>query len=199
MINVAAAVAAAEVTPALSLTATKFGDAARLSWRGSTRKEKAYRVLALGAKDEEHVLVPSTTERSHTFQGDKGLTYAFVVESLDAAGAVIARSAPALVTLGQAKSALTLVPFKYKERGKRYSLVFAVLATDAPDVKLSRRIIRLEQRINGKWMLAAYQWTDASGRVIWVVPKGRYTIRAVFRKSSELRGANSRALTVSGV
>ena len=111
---------------------------------------------------------------------------------------MIARSAPALVTLGQAKSALTLVPFKYKERGKRYSLIFAVLATDAPDVKLSGRIIRLEQRINGKWLHASYQRTDASGRVIWVVPKGRYTIRAVFRKSSELRGANSRALTVTG-
>lgn len=198
VIDVAAAVEVAAVTPAVSLQATKYGDAARLSWRGSTRKEKAYRILTLGAKDEEHVLVPTTTERSHTFQGDKGLTYAFVVESLDAAGAVIARSAPALVTLGQAKSALTLTPFKYKERGKRYSIVFAVLATDAPDVKLSRRIIRLEQLINGKWQHASYQWTDASGRVIWLVPNGRYTIRAIFRNSSELRGANSRALTVSG-
>ena len=199
VINVAAAVQVAEVTPAVSLQAVKFGDAARLSWRGSTRKERAYRVLALGANDEEHVVVASTTERSHTVQGDKGVTYAFVVESLDAAGAVIARSAPALVTLGEAKSALTLTPFKFKERGKRYSVVIAVLGTDAPDVKLSRRIIRLEQRLAGKWQLVAYQFTDASGRVIWLVPKGRYTIRAIFKKSSELKGANSRPLTVSGV
>ena len=135
----------------------------------------------------------------HTVQGDKGVTYAFVVESLDAAGAVIARSAPALVTLGEAKSALTLTPFKFKERGKRYSVVIAVLGTDAPDVKLSRRIIRLEQLLGGKWRHVAYQFTDASGRVIWVVPKGRYTIRAIFRKSSELKGASSRPLTVSGV
>ena len=106
VINVAAAVEVAAVTRRL-LQAVKFGDAAQLNWRGSTRKEKAYRVLALGANDEEHVVVPSTTERSHTVQGDKGVTYAFVVESLDAAGAVIARSAPALVTLGDAKSALT--------------------------------------------------------------------------------------------
>ncbi len=198
VINVAAAVEVAAVTPAVSLQATKYGDAARLSWRGSTRKEKAYRVLTLGANDEERVLVPSTTEQSYTVQAVKGVTYAFVVESLDAAGAVIARSAPALVTLGQAKTALTLTPFKYKERGKRYSLVFAVLATNAPDVKLSRRIIRLEQRINGKWMHASYQWTDASGRVIWLVPRGRYTIRAIFRKSTELQPSSSRPLTVSG-
>lgn len=198
VINVAAAVEVAAVTPAVSLTAVKYGDAARLSWRGSTRKEKAYRILTLGAKDEEHVLVPSTTERSQTFQGSKGVTYAFVVESLDAAGAVIARSAPALVTLGQAKSALTLTPFKYKERGKRYSVVIAVLAANAPDVKLSRRIIRLEQLLNGKWRFVSYQWTDASGRVIWIVPRGRYTIRAIFKQSSELRSAGSRALTVSG-
>ena len=198
VINVAAAVAVAEVTPAVSLQAAKFGDAARLSWRGSTRKEKAYRVLTLGPNDEDHVLVPSTTERSYTVQADKGRTYAFVVESLDAAGAVIARSAPALVTLGQAKTALTLTPFKYKERGKRYSIVLAVLAANAPDVKLSRRIVRLEQLVNGKWMHASYQWTDASGRVIWLVPRGRYTIRAIFRKTSELQPANSRPLTVSG-
>ncbi|MBA3383636.1 MAG: S8 family serine peptidase [Actinobacteria bacterium] len=198
VINVAAAVEVAAVTPAVSLQAVKYGDAARLSWRGSTRKEKAYRILSLGANDEEKVLVPSTTERSQTFQGDKGVTYSFVVESLDAAGGVIARSAPVLVTLGQAKSALTLTPFKYKQRGKRYSIVFAVLAAEAPDVKLSRRIIRLEQLLNGKWRFVSYQWTDASGRVIWVVPRGRYTIRAIFKQSSELRPANSRALTVSG-
>ena len=40
--------------------------------------------------------------------------------------------------------------------------------------------------------------TDVAGRVIWVVPPGRYTIRAIFKESSELRAANSRTLTVSG-
>jgi hypothetical protein len=52
--------------------------------------------------------------------------------------------------------------------------------------------------MRGRWRFVAYQWTDAAGRVIWVVPKGRYTIRAIFKESSELRAANSRALTVSG-
>jgi subtilisin family serine protease len=198
VINVAAAVEIAGRTPAVSLRAFKIGDVARLSWRGSTRKERAYRLLSLGPNNEERVLVASTTETSQTFQGDKGVTHAFVVESLDAAGAVIARSAPALVTLGQAKSALTLTPFKFKERGKRYSIVIAVLATNAPDVKLGRRMVRLEQLINGSWRFVTYQSTDASGRVIWLVPRGRYTIRAIFKQSTELRAANSRALTVSG-
>ena len=36
--------------------------------------------------------MPSTTETSQAIQAAKGVTYTFVVESLDAAGAVIARS-----------------------------------------------------------------------------------------------------------
>jgi hypothetical protein len=111
---------------------------------------------------------------------------------------VIARSAKVVLTIGQAKSALILTPFKFKERGKRYSLVIGILAANAPDVKLGRNRILLEQRIQGRWRYVASQSTDGSGRVIWVVPRGRYTIRASFRESSELRAANSRVLTVSG-
>jgi hypothetical protein len=59
-------------------------------------------------------------------------------------------------------------------------------------------MVRLEQLINGSWRFVTYQSTDASGRVIWLVPRGRYTIRAIFKQSTELRAANSRALTVSG-
>ena len=198
VINVAAAVEVAGRTPAVSLQAIKFQDSAHLSWRGTTGRESAYRVLSLGPKGQEQVLVASTTERSQTFQGAKGVTHAFVVESLDAAGAVIARSATALVTLGQAKSVLTLTPFKFRERGKRYSIVIAMLAANAPDVKLGSRMIRLEQRWRGRWRFIQYQQSDAAGRVIWLVPRGRYTIRATFRESSELKSSNSRVLTVSG-
>jgi subtilisin family serine protease len=198
VINVAAAVEAAQNTPAVSLRAFKYKDTVRLSWRGSTRKERAYRLLTLGPNDEDQVLVPSTVQSSQTIQGAGGGTHTFVVESLDAAGAVIARSAPVLVTLGQAKSSLTLTPFKYKDRGKRYSVVVAMLNANAPDVKLGRRMIRLEQRTRNTWRFVSYQWTDAAGRVIWLVPRGRYTIRAIFKESSELRAANSRAITVSG-
>ena len=198
VINVAAAVEVARNTPAVSLRAFKYRDTVRLSWRGSTRKERAYRLLTLGPNDEDQVLVPSTTDSSQTIQGTGGGTHAFVVESLDAAGAVIARSAPVLITLGQAKASLTLTPFKFKDRGRRYSVVVAMLNANAPDVKLGRRMIRLEQLMRGRWRFVAYQWTDAAGRVIWLVPKGRYTIRAIFKESSELRATNSRTLTVSG-
>jgi hypothetical protein len=90
------------------------------------------------------------------------------------------------------------MPFRFTDAGKRYSLVIGMLAADAPDVKLGRRKILLEQLFRGRWLPASSQATDVSGRVIWVVPPGRHTIRAVFRKSSELRAANSRPLTVSG-
>lgn len=198
VINIAAAVEVAGNTPAVSLRAYKLQDGARLSWSGTTRRESAYRILSIGPKGEEQVLVATTTETSRTFQGAKGVTHRFVVESLDATGAVIARSATALVTLGQAKSVLTLTPFKFKQLGKRYSIVVAMLAANAPDVKLGSRSIRLEQRWQGRWRFISFQRSDAAGRVIWLVPRGRYTIRASFRKSSELRSSNSRVLTVSG-
>jgi hypothetical protein len=73
-----------------------------------------------------------------------------------------------------------------------------MLATDAPDVSVGRRQIMLELRFRGRWRIAGAQATDVSGRVIWIVPPGRHTIRAVFRKSSELRSASSRPLTVTG-
>jgi hypothetical protein len=76
--------------------------------------------------------------------------------------------------------------------------VVGMLSANAPDVKLGRRMIRLEQLMRGRWRFVTYQWTDAAGRVIWMVPRGRYTIRAIFKESSELRSANSRKLTVSG-
>ena len=142
--------------------------------------------------------MPSTTESSQIIQAAKGVTHTFVVESLDAAGAVIARSGRAVVTLGQAKAALVLTPFKFTERGKRYSVVIGMLETNAPDVKLGQRQIVLEQRFRGRWRFAGAQATDVAGRVIWVVPPGRHTIRAVFRKSSQLLSASSRALTVTG-
>ena len=69
VINVAAAVEVARNTPAVSLRAYKYKDTVRLSWRGSTRKERAYRLLTLGPNDEEQVLVASTVQSSQTIQG----------------------------------------------------------------------------------------------------------------------------------
>jgi hypothetical protein len=198
VINVAAAVEVAGNTPAVSLKADKFNNAAHLSWRGTPGRESAYRILSLGPGAQEKVLVPSTTATSQTILAAKGVTHTFVVESLDAGGAVIARSARAVVTLGQAKAALVLTAFKFTEKGRRYSLVIGMLETNAPDVKLGQRQIVLEQRFRGRWRFVGAQATDVAGRVIWVVPAGRHTIRAVFRKSSELQSANSRPLTVTG-
>lgn len=198
VINVVAAVALAANTPAVSLRAEKLKGSARLSWRGTTGRESTYRILSLGPNGQAKVLVTSTTETSRIVQGAKGVTHAFVVESLDAGGSVLARSARAVVTLGQAKSALILTPFTFTESGKRYSLVIGMLAANAPDVKLGRRRILLQEHFRGRWRLVASQATDVSGRVIWIIPPGRHTIRAVFSKTSELRAASSRPITVSG-
>ena len=127
VMNVAAAVELARITPAVSLRASKYRDSVQLSWRGSTRRERAYRLLGIGPNGQESVLVPSTIQASQTLTGTAGGTQTFVVESLDADGAVIARSAQVTVTFGQAKSTLTLSPFRFKSGGKRYSVVIAML------------------------------------------------------------------------
>ena len=198
VINVPAAVAAAATTPAVALSAIKFNNTVQLSWRGSTRKERGYRLIARVGNSEQ-VLVPSTTSLSQRIEDRSGDTHVYVVESLDAAGAVIARSSEVAVTLGAARSSLTLHPFRFASGGRRYSVVVGVLGTAAPDVKLNKQTIRLEQRTRHGWRPVGTQLTDASGRVIWVVPRGRYTIRARYTGTSELRSADSRALKVSGV
>jgi hypothetical protein len=197
VINIPAAVAAAAATPAVALSAIKFNGTALLNWRGSTRRERGYRLITRDG-GAERVLVPSTTSLSQKVEDKSGGTHVYFVESLDGAGAVIARSAEVTVTLGPARSSLALYPFRFKSGGRRYSVVIGVLGTDAPDVKVGRQPIRLEQRTTRGWRPVGSQVTDASGRVIWVVPRGRYTIRARFTASSDLRAAMSRALTVRG-
>ena len=53
VINVAAAVEVAGNTPAVSLKADKFNDTAHLTWRGTTGRESAYRILSLGPGGQE--------------------------------------------------------------------------------------------------------------------------------------------------
>ena len=198
VINVPAAVSAAATTPAVGLSAIKFNNTVRLSWRGSTRKERGYRLITR-AGNAEQVVIPNTTSLSQTIEDRSGDTHVYVVESLDAAGAVIARSSEVAVTLGAARSSLALHPFRITSGGRRYSVVVGVLGTAAPDVRLSKQTIRLERRTRQGWRSVGTQLTDASGRVIWVIPRGRYTIRAIFNATPELRPAASRALTVTGV
>ena len=195
VINVAAAVAQARVTPAVSLTGYKYRTDARLSWRGSTRTERSYRVLVRRGEGPEEVLVETATNSS-AFKGQSGVSYTFVAESRDAAGAVIARSAPLVLTLGEARSTLVLRPFRLTYQRKRYTLLIAQLGTPAPDVKLGRRSVRLEARLGSRWQLVGYQSTDGGGRAVWEMPRGRYTIRATLGRTSDLAPAVSRPITV---
>ena len=197
VINVAAAVEVAQLTPAVSLSAYKYNDTARLSWRGSTRRERGYRVLALDGKGGSTVVYQGLGFSTQV-NGKSGVTNAFMVQSLDAGGAVIAESARIYVTFGQAQSVLVGRGFRFKDRGKRYSIAVFMLAAHAPDVKLGRRMVRLEEKLGGSWKLASYQYTDGAGRVLWIVPRGRHTIRARFTGTADLKAALSRAITVVG-
>ena len=195
VIDIPAAVDVAKVTPAVSLTTSKYLDEARLRWRSSTRVASSYRLLLRRPDGSEEVVVEST-ETSHEFKGRSGTTYTFVVESSDASGAPIARSAPVIVTLGQARSTLKLSPLRVTYKKKRYALLIALLGSNAPDVKVGKRAVRIELKTSRRWQLVGYQRTDGGGRAVWDLPRGRYTIRAVFGDSPDLEGAVSRPLTI---
>jgi hypothetical protein len=91
-----------------------------------------------------------------------------------------------------------LRPFRLTYKGKRYSLLIAQLGTDAPDVKLGRRAVRLELHSGTGWRMVGYQSTDGGGRAVWEIPRGRYRIRATLGKSADLKPAVSRPITVRG-
>ncbi len=195
VINIPAAVELARTTPAVSLSGSKYRTDARLRWRGSTRAERSYRVLVRAGDGPEEVL-HETADRSADFRGQNGVTYTFVVESRDGAGATIARSGPLTMTLGQARSALFLQPLRFTYKKKRYRLLLAQLLTDAPDVKLDRRMVRIELKERGRWRLVTFARMDGAGRAIWQLPRGTYTLRALFGDASDLAGARSKAIRI---
>jgi hypothetical protein len=195
VIDVAAAVERAKVTPAVSLLGYKYLTEARLRWRGSTRTERSYRLLVQRNGGPEEVLA-DTPATSYDFKGQSGVTYTFIVESRDAAGAAIARSAPSVLTLGEARSTLALRMFRVTVKKKRFTLLLAQIGTSAPDVKLGRRSIRVELRMGSQWRLVGYQMSDGGGRAVWELPRGRYTVRATLGKSADLAPAVSRPLTI---
>jgi hypothetical protein len=196
VLDTAAAVERARGAPAVSLQAIKLGSRVNLVWRGNTGS--AYRLLVEIPGQGTRVLRDRTTSVLYTYEAQGGKTYTFVVEALDAAGNVLARSAPAPVTLGQAQSRLSLTSWRPYPKRRSPVIVLAFLQPGAPDVTSGQRVIQLEQRSGGTWRMVAYGPTDAGGRIGWVasLPRGNYVLRARFGGASDLSGATSKALTL---
>ena len=195
VIDVAAAVERAKTLNGVSLRAFKAGNRVYLGWYGGF-SARAYRLLVRAGDGPQQVVLDRTPSIVHTFDGKAGRTHVFVVESLDAAGNVLARSAPAIVTLGEARSSLAFRPYRFTERGKRYVVVLALLEPKAIDAQPGSRMIWLEQYVGGIWRFVAFQFTDAGGRAAWLVPPGTHRLRAKFGGAMDLAAATSRAITV---
>jgi subtilisin family serine protease len=197
VINVAAAVELAKTTSAVSLSAFRGLDKAYLRWRGTSRS-MTYRLLNRVGDGPDRVVLDNTRDSSYRFEVADNKTHTFTVEAIDG-GAVVARSAPAVVTLGKAKSSLVLKPYRFKYRGKRYSVVIALLEPKAPDVRASSRMIQMETLGRHGWRLVSYQFTDAAGRAAWWVGgPGIYSFRARFDGSRDLEPALTKPLRVRG-
>ena len=196
VIDVAAAVARAKTLNGVSLVAAKTASAVSLTWSGTSAR--SYRLLVRAGNGPEQVVLDRTTSVRHTFEGKAGVTHVFVVESLDAAGNVLARSAPAIATLGEARSSLALRPFRVTQRGKRYVVLVALLEPKAIDVKAGRRSVLLEERLGPIWRRVAFQVTDGGGRVAWIVPPGTHRLRARFPGAADLAPATSRTIALRG-
>jgi subtilisin family serine protease len=195
VLDAAAAVERARTTPAVMLTAAKAGTKAYLNWAG--KGASSYRLSVTVPGRGERVLLDRTGERRLTFDGVAGKTHVFRVEALDAAGAVLARSAPRFVTLGQARSTLALGVGRPDPRRPRKVLILAFLQSQAPDVKSSTKTIRLESFRRGRWSPAAFGVTDAGGRTGWQgTIRGTLRLRARFTGSRELAPAVSRPVTL---
>jgi subtilisin family serine protease len=196
VIDVAAAVARAKTLNGVTLRAAKTGTRVSLAWAGTAAK--TYRLLVRAGNGPEQVVLDRTPTTTHTFEGKVGVTHVFVVESLDAAGNVLARSATAIATLGQARSSLLLRPFRFRERGKRYVVALALLEPKAIDTKAGSRLVVLEQDVGPIWRTVAFQFTDGGGRVAWLIPPGTHRLRARFAGAGDLAAATSRAITLRG-
>jgi subtilisin family serine protease len=197
VIDVGAAVTVAKATPAVSLSVFKNDGSASLTWSG-TAPASAYRVLEHVGKSADRVVVDTTTTRTYDYKSKDNKTHVFTVESLDAAGNVVARSASLSVTLGRAKSSLALKGYRFKYQGKRYSLLLALLEPKAPDVRAASRLIKVEELTRRGWRLVGFEFTDSGGRVIWQVPPGAHRYRATFEATKDLAASNAKAVVVRG-
>jgi hypothetical protein len=197
VIDVAAAVAVAKTTPAVTLSAYKSFGSATLRW-SATPHAKTFRVLDHVGKNPDTMLLDATPNRSYLFQNKENKTHVFTVEALDAAGNVVARSASITVTIGRAKSSLTLRNYRFKYERKRYSILMAVLTPAAFDVRAGSRMIKAEELTPYGWRLVGFGMTDASGRVMWMVPQGRHRYRVTFAPAMDLAGATTKPIVARG-
>jgi subtilisin family serine protease len=197
VIDVEAAIAVAKTTPAVSLRASKLPGMAYLNWFG-TSTANSYRLLEHVGKNPDTVVLEGTTDRSFKYQTADNQTHVFTVEALDAAGSVIARSASLTLTVGRAKSSLTLRGFRFKYQRKRYSILMALLEPQAPDVRAGSRMLMAEELTGRGWRLVGYGLTDSGGRVMWTVPPGTHRYRVTFRASRDLAGAATKPVVTRG-
>ena len=50
--------------------------------------------------------------------------------------------------------------------------------------------------VPGRWRLVTFARMDGAGRAIWQLPRGTYTLRALFGDASDLAGARSKAIRI---
>ena len=201
VIDVAAAVARASGAPgsagAVSLRGRRLPDGTvKLSWDGGGAA--AFRVFVRQDEGKSRVLVPSTADRSATFDLSFGHTYAFTVSALDATGTQVAQSRPFGLELPRAGAALQLSVNRFGGLHPLKVLLDAKLSPSAAGVSASGRDVVLEAFAHGAWHPASNTLTGAGGRAAWAftLGPGVYRLRARFVGGADLAAVASAPVAV---
>jgi len=192
VVDVAAAVAKAEGTTTVGVTATATANRVHLAW---TATGATYRVSASEDGAPERIVVPSTTGTDAWLTVAPGHVYTFTVGAFDSNGAPVAVSEPAAVRVAGAAASLSLVA---ASRSGGRVVVTASLRSSIGGVSTSARLVRLEVERNGAWRRVGAAATDSAGRARWtlVLAPGSHTFRVSFAGSSDIGAAQSGTASV---
>jgi len=192
VLDVAAAVTRAQGTAdgtVIRLDGRRAGRRVTLAWPGL--EGATFRVLLTRDGKAEHVLIPTTSEKTAALSLAAGSTYTFVVEALNATGAPMQRSTPWTVSLRQATSSLRLSATRSGSRTVRVDARLHVVGIAA-----AARTVVLESHDGNRWSRAATARTDGAGHAGWryTLARGSYRIRARFLGSVDIAAATSRPI-----
>ncbi len=192
VLDVAAAVAHAQQLPVvpLRLDGRRNGSRVELSWTASL-PVAGYTVSMRRNGGGQRVLTPGTAATTAAFTLAPGSVYSFTITAVDAAGAVIAVSAPWTVSLRRAPARISLKASRLQ--GVRRIALAAKLAVSGRDGAERARTVVLENFGGSRWSRVATAVTDGTGRAVWryALGAGSYRVRARYLGTDEIAPATS--------
>jgi subtilisin family serine protease len=191
VVDAAAAVAKAEGTATVRVTAATVQNRVHLTWIGDGT---TYRVSASKDGGPEATVVAATSADDAWVDVEPGHAYTFTVGAFDATGTAVAVSAPASVRIARETATLSLGAIS---SGTGRVRVTARLQPSVGGVPVTARRLELAVRGHGEWRPNGTASTDAEGSATWSLSlaPGTYMVRASFAGGADIASARSRVVT----